>query len=120
MLSMFKKLWAGKKEIKVNMSSEAGSSTSLPSSTALGTINYPLKYTAEVLSAWMRPREKGKLHDPMTYKLLTPGLSPGLLPVSVQKKPESNITFGLCLCDPYTCCHSRCLLLPFISIHLRE
>jgi len=36
------------------------------------------------------------------------------------KKPESNITFGLCLCDPYTCCHSRCSPFPFISIHLGE
>lgn len=71
--------------------------TSCPSWTALRIINYPLKYTVEVLSAGMRPREKGKLCDPATYKLLTPGLSPGHLPESSQKKPESNITFGLCL-----------------------
>lgn len=59
--------------------------TSCPSWTALGIINYPLKYTVEVLSAGMRPREKGKLCDLTTYKLLTPGLSPGRLPESSQK-----------------------------------
>lgn len=58
---------------------------SCPSWTALGIINYPLKYTVEVLSAGMRPREKGKLRDLPTYKLLTPGLNPGRLPESSQK-----------------------------------
>lgn len=59
--------------------------TSCPSWTALRIINYPLKYTVEVLSAGMRPREKGKLRDLATYKLLTPGLSPGRLPESSQR-----------------------------------
>lgn len=73
------------------MSSEAGSPASCPSWTALRTINYPLKYTVEVLSAGKRPREKGKLHGPVTCKLLTPGLSPGLLPVSSQKSPSQTL-----------------------------
>ncbi len=60
-------------------------STSCPSWTAFRIINYPLKYTVEVLSAGMRPGEKGKLCDLATYKLLTPGLSPGRLPESSQK-----------------------------------
>lgn len=59
--------------------------TSCPSWTALRIINYALKYTAEVLNTGMRPREKGKLCDLTTYKLLTPGLSPGRLPESSQK-----------------------------------
>lgn len=113
------------KKRKHAVSSKVGSSNSLlptfcPSWTALGIINYPLKYTVEVLSAGMRPGEKGKLCDPATYKLLTPGLSPGCLSESSQKKPESNITLGLCLCDLYTRYHSRCSLFPFISMHLGE
>lgn len=94
--------------------------TFCPSWTALKIINYPLKYTVEVLSAGMRPGGKGKLCDPATYKLLTPGLRPGRLTESSPKRPASNIAFGLCLCDLYTRYHSRCSLFPFILMHLWE
>lgn len=48
-------------------------------------INYWLKYTVEVFSTGMRPEEEGELCDLLTYKLLTPRLSPGCLPESSQK-----------------------------------
>lgn len=51
----------------------------------LGIINYWLKYTVEVFSTGMRSEEEGKLCDLLTYKLLTPRLSPGCLPESSQK-----------------------------------
>lgn len=73
--------------------------TSCPSWTAHRIINYPLKYTAEVLSAGMRPREKGKLCDPGDLQTLNPWPKSWAPPRELSKKPESNITFGLCLCD---------------------
>lgn len=100
-----KKIWAvGKKENVLTSSNKerkhavswkVGSSNSLlptfcPSWTSFRVINYPLKYTVEVLSAGMRPGEKGKLRDPATYKLLTPGLSPGRLPESSQKSQSQT------------------------------
>lgn len=48
-------------------------------------INYWLKYTVEVFSTGTRPEEEGELCDLLTYKLLTPSLSPGCLPESSQK-----------------------------------
>lgn len=48
-------------------------------------INYWLKYTVEVFSTGTRPEEEGELCDLLTYKLLTPSLSPGSLPESSQK-----------------------------------
>lgn len=50
---------------------------------ALRIINYSLKCTVEVLSTSLRPREEGKLRDPVTYKLLTP--RPGRLSECSQK-----------------------------------
>lgn len=47
-------------------------------------INYWLKYTVEVFSTGTRPEEEGELCDLLTYKLLTPSLSPECLPESSQ------------------------------------
>ncbi len=94
--------------------------TSCPSWTALRIINYPLKYTVEVLSTGMRPREKGKLCDLATYKLLTPGLSPGRLPESSQKSlsQTSHLDFFfVTFTQAVTPGAHYCL---FVSIHLGE
>lgn len=59
---------------------------------------------------------KGKIAWPGDLQTLNPWPKSWAPPWELSKKPESNITFGLCLCDLYTRCHSRCSLFPFISI----
>lgn len=61
---------------------------------------------------------KGKIVWPNDLQTLNPWPKSWEPPWELSKKSESNITFGFCLCDLYTCCHSRCSLFPFISIHL--
>lgn len=65
-------------------------------------------------------RGKGKIVWPGDLQTLNPWPKSWAPPWELSKKPESNITFGLCLCDLYTRCHSRYSLFPFISIHQGE
>lgn len=65
------------------------------SRTAVGIINYPLKYTVEVLSTGMRPREKGKSRDPGDLQTLNPWPKSRAPPRELSEKPGANITFGL-------------------------
>lgn len=68
----------------------------------------------------MRPREKGKLRDLATSKLLTPGLSPGRLPESSQKSLSQTSHLVFVSVTSCTRCHSRCSPFPFVSMHRGE
>lgn len=71
----------------------------------------------EVFSAGMRPEEEGELCDLLTYKLLTPRLSPGCLPESSQKLRAKHYIWTLSVWPR----HALSLeVLAWMSVHLGE